>query len=162
VYISPNVVAKLEKRGKMVSYHFDKPKTLRVFSVDMMEIVREVCLDLRLPTKCGTLHVRGVRIWVATNPMPQPLGEQLLGSEVMQLLGFNENSFLSAAGGRILGYRMGAVAEGSEEECLQELEGLWFTPDFTQTQDEKESEVWALLLPDRLIFRLRPDILSRR
>jgi hypothetical protein len=53
----------------VVEHRFDKPKVLIAFSGGTMENVRDVCLDLCLPTECGDLH--GLRCWVATKPMPR-------------------------------------------------------------------------------------------
>jgi hypothetical protein len=139
------VVTELEKRGELVEHRFAEPKVLHAFSGDKMNIMREVCLDLCVPTECGDLRVRGVHCWVATKPMPAQLGELLLSSSVMRLLGFNEEAFLAAACKKKVEYHMGAVLEEIENEELQELETLKFTLEFAQTKAEERTEVLDLL-----------------
>lgn len=143
--ISPGVVKELEKRGVLREHRFKEPKSLRAFSGDRMEIVREVCLDLCVPTECGDLRVRDVRCWVAATPMPPLLGDLLLSSGVMRLLGFHEEAFLSAARQRKAEYHMGAVAGEVEDEEMQEMESLRFTPELHRSKEAEEEEVLSLL-----------------
>jgi hypothetical protein len=77
--------------------------------------------------------------------MPAQLGELLLSSSVMRLLGFNEEAFLAAACKKKVEYHMGAVVKEIENEELQELETLKFTPEFAQTKAEERTEVLDLL-----------------
>jgi hypothetical protein len=143
--ISPTAVEKLKAMGSVREKKFETSKVLRAFSGAKMDVEREVCLDLCVPTECGDLHVRDVNCWVSKQPMPTTLGDLLLSRGVMNLLGYNEDAFLLAARQRQCEYIMGAVELDAETGEIGLDEDLKFTPEFDLSRDAEKDEVASIL-----------------